>query len=282
MPFDKETAARLESLYPEHLEEAFRGTFTFDPVTVEPTQNMFDQDAFHATVVYDGDSRMLDPAKLNNISSLMTEKAVELDVENTLIESYVDSREYAGPVHQRPVLCRRILGLPGRWREAFRPSHQQRQDPHLRVPANIFITMTSTGRLDVIRYKQTEPKGRLLLPHHLSEQRPRVERIRPRRQRTPGLHYQALPSLWTQQEIPSQVGQTRGLRSLRRRLRRHARLADRQAAVLPDRRRLSRLQPSREPGADVVTPMLERPNSLLAPGLTNLKIRLKYRIRHSS
>ena len=59
---------------------------------------MFDQDAFHATVVYDGDSRMLDPAKLNNISSLMTDKAVELDVENTLIESYVDSREYAGQV----------------------------------------------------------------------------------------------------------------------------------------------------------------------------------------
>ena len=34
MTFDKETAARLESLYLEHLEEAFQETFTFDSITV--------------------------------------------------------------------------------------------------------------------------------------------------------------------------------------------------------------------------------------------------------
>ena len=96
MAFDKETAARLESLYQEHLEEAFKGIFTFDPITVEPTQNMFDLDAFHVTVAYDGDSRLLDPAKLNNISSLMIDRAAELGIENTVLESYVDSREYTG------------------------------------------------------------------------------------------------------------------------------------------------------------------------------------------
>ena len=96
MAFDKETAARLESLYREHLEEAFQGSLTFDPITVEPTQNMFEYDAFHVTVAYNGDSPLLDPAKLNRISSLMVDEATDLGVENTIIESYVDSREYTG------------------------------------------------------------------------------------------------------------------------------------------------------------------------------------------
>ena len=105
MAFDKETAARVESLYREHLEEAFQGTLTFDPITVEPTQNMFDRDAFHVTVAYHGDSRLLDPAKLNRISSLMTDNAAELNIENTILESYADSREYAGqePRVQEPL-----------------------------------------------------------------------------------------------------------------------------------------------------------------------------------
>ena len=96
MAFDIETAARLESLYREHLEEAFQGTFIFDPVTVELTQNMFDQDAFHVTVVYHGDSRLLGPDKLNSVSSQMINRAAELGIENTILESYVDSREYTG------------------------------------------------------------------------------------------------------------------------------------------------------------------------------------------
>ena len=98
MAFDKDTGTRLESLYQQHLDEAFQGTFTFDPITVALTQNMFDYDAFHETVAYDGDSRLLDPAKLNRISSLMVDEAVELGIENAIIESYVDSREYAGQV----------------------------------------------------------------------------------------------------------------------------------------------------------------------------------------
>ena len=59
---------------------------------------MFGQDAFHVTVAYDGDSRLLDPAKLNRISSQMVDEAADLGVENALIESYVYDREHVGQV----------------------------------------------------------------------------------------------------------------------------------------------------------------------------------------
>ena len=49
-------------------------------------------------MVYHGDGRLLDPAKLNRISSQMVDKAAEPGIENTIIESYVDSREYDGDV----------------------------------------------------------------------------------------------------------------------------------------------------------------------------------------
>ena len=98
MSFNKETETLVEPLYRELLEEAFQETLTFDPITVELTQNIFDEDAFHVTVAYDGDSSLLDPTKLNRISSLMIDRAAELGVENTILESYVDSREYTGQV----------------------------------------------------------------------------------------------------------------------------------------------------------------------------------------
>ena len=95
MAFDKETAARVESLYRQHLEEAFPGNASpSTPSAVEVTQNMFNEQAFHVTVPYDGDSRLLDPAELNRISSLMIDKAAELGIQNTIIESYVLSLEY--------------------------------------------------------------------------------------------------------------------------------------------------------------------------------------------
>lgn len=98
MAFDKETGTRLESLDRELLEEAFQGIHTFGPIPVELTQNMFDRDACHVTAAYSGDGCLLAPGKLNRISSLMTGRAAELDIENTVIESYVDGREYAGQV----------------------------------------------------------------------------------------------------------------------------------------------------------------------------------------
>ena len=108
MAFNKKTAIQVESLYRGLLEEAFQGTFTFDPITVELTQNMFDQDAYHVTAVYNGDGRLLDPAKLNRISSLMIDRATELGIENTIIESYADSREYAGHVDRVEELLEEI------------------------------------------------------------------------------------------------------------------------------------------------------------------------------
>ena len=75
MAFNKKTAIQVESLYRGLLEEAFQETFTFDPVTVELIQNMFGQYTFHVTVVYDGDGCLLDPAKLNRISSLMIDRS---------------------------------------------------------------------------------------------------------------------------------------------------------------------------------------------------------------
>ena len=96
MAFDKETAAKVETLYREHLEEAFRGTLTFHSITVELTENMIDQDAFHVVVAYDGDGWLLDPAKLNRISSQMVDQAIGLAIENTILESFVDHREYTG------------------------------------------------------------------------------------------------------------------------------------------------------------------------------------------
>ena len=98
MAYNSETAARLESLYREHLDNEFQGTIAFDPITVELIENMWDKNAFRVTVAYIGGSLLLDPAKLNRISSLMTDQAAELGIENTILESYVDSREYGGQV----------------------------------------------------------------------------------------------------------------------------------------------------------------------------------------
>ena len=94
MAYDNETAARLESLYREHLGEAFRGTLAFAPITVDVTGNMRDLPAFHVTVVYDGDGNLLDPARLNRISSIITGRAAELGVDDTIIESHVHNLEY--------------------------------------------------------------------------------------------------------------------------------------------------------------------------------------------
>ena len=94
MAYDNETGSRLESLYREHLEEAFRGALSFDPITAEPAENMWDLPAFHLTVVHDGDGNLLDPAKLNRISSIITGRAAELGVDDTIIESHVHNLEY--------------------------------------------------------------------------------------------------------------------------------------------------------------------------------------------
>ncbi len=100
MALSEETPARVQSLYREHLEESFQGTLRetlrFDPIRVELTRNQFDREALHVTVVYDGGHGLLDPAKLNRISSLMAGRAAELGIEDTILESYVHRLEYTG------------------------------------------------------------------------------------------------------------------------------------------------------------------------------------------
>ena len=94
MVLTEETAAQVESLYRQHLGDAFRGILIFDPVRVERTENQWDEDAFHVTVVYDGDHSLLDPGKPNAISSSMVDRLLELGISNTMLESYVARNEY--------------------------------------------------------------------------------------------------------------------------------------------------------------------------------------------
>ena len=97
MIFTEDNAGRVEALFREHLEEAFQGTLTFDPIQVEATQNLRDEDAFHVTVFYDGDRGLLDPAKLNAISSRMVDQLLEPGIGNTVIESYVELKRASTP-----------------------------------------------------------------------------------------------------------------------------------------------------------------------------------------
>ena len=95
MVFSEGTAHVVESLFREQLEAAFHGSLIFDPIRVELTQNMRDEDAFRVTIVYDGDRSLLDPARVNRISSVLSDRLAELGIANTntVIESYVTREE---------------------------------------------------------------------------------------------------------------------------------------------------------------------------------------------
>ena len=95
MVYTEETAAVVESLFRRELGSAFQGILTIDSIRVELTQNMRDETAFHVTVVYDGDRSLLDPAKANRTSSVLTDQLAELGITNTVIESYVTKEEDA-------------------------------------------------------------------------------------------------------------------------------------------------------------------------------------------
>ena len=95
MALSEETARQVESLFREHLEQSFRGTATFDPITVEPILGMNGQDIFHVTVVYDADQYLLDAAKLNAITVAMRDQLEALGLHDGVIESYVNKAEYS-------------------------------------------------------------------------------------------------------------------------------------------------------------------------------------------
>ena len=76
------------------LEEAFQGTIIFDPITVDPIVDFYGEDSLKIIVVYDGDYALLDPNKLNRISSELDDILYNLGFRNFPVESYIPKDEY--------------------------------------------------------------------------------------------------------------------------------------------------------------------------------------------
>ena len=77
------------------LEEAFKGEVSFGPITVEATLDFYDEDNLEVVVVYENSGQLLDPHKLNKISSKLGTILLKLDFHNIPKESYIDKSEYA-------------------------------------------------------------------------------------------------------------------------------------------------------------------------------------------
>ena len=89
----KDTALQVESLYRQHLDQAFQGSTKFDPIRVEPILDLDGHDSFHITIVYEGDQYLLDPRKLNAIRASAFEQLKALGFPNGVLESYVEKSE---------------------------------------------------------------------------------------------------------------------------------------------------------------------------------------------
>ena len=76
------------------LDEAFQGTITFDPITVEPIIDFYDEDNLKIVVVYDGEDALLDPNILNGIFSDLNDVLYDLGFTNVPMESYISKDEY--------------------------------------------------------------------------------------------------------------------------------------------------------------------------------------------
>jgi len=53
------------------LDEAFQGTISFDPITVEPIIDYYGEDSLKIVVVYDGEGALLDPNILSGEYGLL-------------------------------------------------------------------------------------------------------------------------------------------------------------------------------------------------------------------
>ena len=76
------------------LDETFQGTITFDPITVEPIVDYYGEDTLKIIVVYDGDYALLDPHKINRISSELDDILYDLGFRNVSLDSYIPKDEY--------------------------------------------------------------------------------------------------------------------------------------------------------------------------------------------
>ena len=77
------------------LEEAFQGTITFDPITVEPIVDFYGEDTLEIIVVYDGDYALLDPHKVIKISSELDDILYDMGFRNFPLKSYIAKDEYS-------------------------------------------------------------------------------------------------------------------------------------------------------------------------------------------
>ena len=76
------------------LDEAFQGSISFDPITVEPIVDYYGEDNLEIIVVYDGDETLLDPNKLNRISSTLGDILYDMGFKNIPKESHIPKDEY--------------------------------------------------------------------------------------------------------------------------------------------------------------------------------------------
>ena len=76
------------------LDEAFQGTISFDPITVEPIIDYYGEDSLKIVVVYDGEDALLDPNILNSIFSELNDVLYDMGFTNAPMESYIAKDEY--------------------------------------------------------------------------------------------------------------------------------------------------------------------------------------------
>ena len=77
------------------LDQAFAGQISFGSISVTPTVDYYGDDNLDIIVVYEGDDQLLDPEKLNVVSSELAALLERLDFHNIPTESYIAKAEHS-------------------------------------------------------------------------------------------------------------------------------------------------------------------------------------------
>jgi hypothetical protein len=103
MTLTAEMAKKVEAVYRENLEKEFGSSLTFDPISVEPTENSQGQDTFHVTIVYEAQNQVERPQaeKVLTVMTAVIEPLEDLGIKTSMIESYVPKHEYPGLLEMR-------------------------------------------------------------------------------------------------------------------------------------------------------------------------------------
>ena len=78
----------------ELLNQEFEGNIRFEPINVERRIDHDGEDNISIVVVFHGDERLLDPRKLNIVSSQLGDVLERLGFHNVPVESYIAEDEY--------------------------------------------------------------------------------------------------------------------------------------------------------------------------------------------